>query len=101
MHRAAGERGERRGADEAQRVLGHHDVEQRAVLHQPAGQRRGLVGGDPAGDAEQHAPVLHGAASTGTLSSSRVVPSHTLPIASAGGRSCSGGANVAGSTTSR
>ncbi|HTD36504.1 MAG TPA: hypothetical protein VK669_03230 [Candidatus Limnocylindrales bacterium] len=62
VDRTPRERGERRFADEALRVRGHDDVENRAVLHQPAREGGRLVRRDPAGHAEQHAPPVHGLA---------------------------------------
>ena len=49
-HRPPRKRGERRRADEALRLVGEHDVELRAALHQPARQRGRFIGRDPAGD---------------------------------------------------
>src|SRR5690606_16786050 len=57
-HRLARERLEGGGADEAGRGLGHGHPHARAGVAQAADQVRGLVGRDPAADAEQDAFAL-------------------------------------------
>ena len=54
-HRSAGERLERHRRDEARRRLGHHDVDDDAVLDEQARELGRLVRGDAAGHAEDDA----------------------------------------------
>jgi hypothetical protein len=60
QHRGAGDAGEGRGADEARRRRRLDDAHRMAGLDGQPGQLEGLVGGDPARDAEEdarHAPA--------------------------------------------
>ncbi len=55
VDRPRGQRRERQRRDEALGFGGHDDVDDRAALHERARERRGLVGRDPAADAEKNA----------------------------------------------
>ena len=62
VDRFAGERLERRGADERQRGGSGDDPDARAALTQQSQQFDGLVGRDAASDAEQHPGADHAGA---------------------------------------
>ena len=53
VHRRVGDGGERERLNEALRGLCHHDVDVCSRLHEEAGDRRRLVGGNAAGHSEE------------------------------------------------